>query len=108
MNYSWIWVTLKKVILGFPDLNNQELDDIACEHRLAMISYLSRGKEKIQVNEDTVWSAIRGGNSHIAKLLQQCAVDSAFSWVNFGYFHFEDGNGFKSTWCNTVCRDSTR
>jgi hypothetical protein len=63
------------------DLDPSQLEDLANEHRVAMISYLSRGKEPIVVTQDTMWNTVKSGHAELAQLLETLKVESNFKWM---------------------------
>ena len=63
------------------DLDQSQLDDLANEHRVAMISYLSRGKDAIVVTQDTMWNTVKSGHAELAQLLETLKVESNFKWM---------------------------
>jgi len=62
-------------------IEQDQLQELATEHRVAMISYLSRGDEPITITQDTLWNTIRSGNGQLAQLLQMLKMDSNFVWM---------------------------
>lgn len=61
-------------------ISNTEMAEIAKEHRLAMLTYLSHNSS-ITVTEDTIWNCINAGNLYIAQFLETLKDIAVIGWM---------------------------